>query len=325
MKVKCLSTTCAFGPDQSTRLDRVVQQLTGLSRAGVRGLLDHDCVRLNNEPIAEPHALVRTGDVIEIRYDPDRRYKEKSKAKPDPAYRVLFEDDHLVVVDKAAHVITVPSPRGAKTTLAEALERNLNRGRKPNQRGYRRVHVVHRLDRGTSGVLVFAKTSEAAARLKEQFAARKPRREYLAVVAGHVKENRGTFRSHLATDWSLNRFSTQRPGKGQLAITHFKVERRFGSAPKGNAATLVRVRLETGRRNQIRVHFAEAGHPVLGDPRYPRATAQDTRAGAPPHPRWIGRSLALHAESLAFDHPMSGQPLRFHVPAPKEFQPFMAR
>jgi 23S rRNA pseudouridine1911/1915/1917 synthase len=131
----------------------------------------------------------------------------------------------------------------------------------------------------------------------------------MAITAGVLDQDEGTFESLLATDRDLNRFSTEDAEIGQRAVTHFRVMKRLTDA------TLVRVWLETGRRNQIRVHFAEAGHPVLGDPRYePRRAA---------HPRWRSKRLALHARQLGFDHPVTGKHLRFVSPLPVEMERFL--
>jgi 23S rRNA pseudouridine1911/1915/1917 synthase len=159
-------------------------------------------------------------------------------------------------------------------------------------------------------VLVFAKTTEAQRALRRQFELHEPEREYIAIVAGQIEAGHGTFRSLLATGKNLTRYSTNDRSRGELAITHFTVERRMADA------TLVRIRLETGRRNQIRVHFAEAGHPVLGDPRYEHHRAR--------HAHWDSPRLALHASVLSFTHPTTGQPCRFFVPPPAEFRRFLA-
>jgi 23S rRNA pseudouridine1911/1915/1917 synthase len=355
--MKSLATTLT----EPARLDRAVQTLTGLSRSQVRGLLDHACVRVNGEEAPAANAMLAVGDRVEVRYNPHTRYHEKPKPRDDPAYRLLFEDQHIIVVNKAAHVLTVPTPGGKGKTLIDAVQRALDRA---PQRGAissrgksRQLHVVHRLDLGVSGVLVIAKTPDAAERIRRQFASHKPERVYIAIVSGEMQSKRGTFRSHLATDMMLNRYSTRKAGKGELAITHFEVMR----AARG--ATAVRVRLETGKRNQIRVHFAEAGHPVLGDPRYPlegsrvggggrierggRGGPIERGGGGGPiergggagggggprkreatpttsrHQRWKARRLALHAHTLAFEHPITGEPLRFHADLPREFEPFM--
>jgi 23S rRNA pseudouridine1911/1915/1917 synthase len=305
MSLQTLETICDFAEAPVGRVDRVVQHLTGLSRSGVRGLFDHRRVSVNGELCTDSAATAAKGDIVRVRYDPQQRYKELPKAKADPAFDILFEDQHLLVVNKAAHVLTVPTAKGESNTLVHAIERHLNRGQ-----GRKKAHVVHRLDRGTSGVLVFGKTHEMASKIKDQFEARKPERVYYAVVAGELGKKSGTFRSHLATDVNLNRYSTKDTTKGQLAVTHYEV------IASKQGATLVKVRLETGRRNQIRVHFAEAGHPVLGDPRY--------RPDLSGHPRWRAKRLALHAAILAFAHPVTGKPLKFESPLPEEFSPFLA-
>jgi 23S rRNA pseudouridine1911/1915/1917 synthase len=300
--------------DMPIRADRVVQQLTGLSRAGVRGLFDHHCVTVNGTPCAMPQALLQPGDVVQVSHNPHQRYKEVPKAKPDPAFTVLFEDEHLLVVNKAAHVLTVPTNDGEGNTLLHALEKYLGGPRLPGSRRNQkqRIHVVHRLDRGVSGALVFAKSFEMAAKIKDQFAERKPDRRYLCVVMGEMEQPGGTFRSHLATDGTLNRYSTKKQGHGELAITHYEVINRL------RGATVLEVKLETGRRNQIRVHLAEAGHPVLGDPRYPREDPNSAR-----HPLWKDRRLALHARSLGLKHPITGELLAFEAPVPACFSMFL--
>jgi 23S rRNA pseudouridine1911/1915/1917 synthase len=131
---------------------------------------------------------------------------------------------------------------------------------------------------------------------------------YVAIVAGIWARDSGTIRSYLATDDDLNRYSTNRSDQGELAVTHFAVREQWSDA------SLLEVRLETGRRNQIRVHLAEAEHPVLGDPRYRPQQAE--------HWAWPYRRIALHAESLGFEHPRTGEPLSFHSSWPKEFRDF---
>ena len=295
------------------RVDHVVRDLTGLSRAAVRGLFDHGCVRLDGRPCGEPWVLAAPGQRVEVYYDAQRRYREKARPPSDPAYRIVHEDADLIVVDKAAGYLTVPTEAGEVDTLVDRLGEHVARsGRRP--RGTRRaVIAVHRLDRETSGLLVFAKRSEVAAALKAQFRERKPEREYVALVAGRVERAAGTFRSRLTTARNLSRRSTDDPYEvGEAAVTHYRVEALL------RGATLVRVRLETGKRNQIRVHFAEAGHLVLGDRRYgpPRREALAT---------WRARRLALHATGLGFEHPATGRALRFESPMPREFEEFVRR
>jgi 23S rRNA pseudouridine1911/1915/1917 synthase len=217
---------------------------------------------------------------------------------------IVYEDRDLLVVDKSPELLTVPTGRNERFTLVERVSEYVRRtGRAPG------VFPVHRLDRGVSGLLVFSKTREIEDRLRDLFRARKPDRQYLAIVAGHVTNATGEFRSYLATDKALNRYSTDDHEIGQLAVTHYQVLEHLADT------TLVSVWLETGRRNQIRVHFAEAGHPVLGDPRYKTAAAR--------HPDWPYERIALHARTLGFDHPVTGKPMLFESRLPVEMVQFI--
>jgi 23S rRNA pseudouridine1911/1915/1917 synthase len=200
----------------------------------------------------------------------------------------------------------VPSPNGESNTLIQRISDYYTRG----NRGRRVVvRAVHRLDRGVSGVLVFARHDDALRGLRRQFESHSPSREYRAIVAGVIATPQATIRSYLATSKSLTRYSTPDPEQGELAITHYRV------LATGKDYSLLRVHLETGRRNQIRVHLAEAGHPVLGDQRYAPERAA--------HPRWRHARLALHAELLAFTHPCTGEECRFESPLPEEFTEFL--
>src|ERR1700733_12612589 len=298
------------GAREAGRIDRIVQALTGRSRGEVRGLFDHGCVSLNGETCTEPGMLASKDDVVLVRHDPHIRYRPKRRAHESTKsgrsgpYRLVFEDSDLIVVDKAPGVLTVPTDRGETNTLLDAICRSLGR------RGHRgQVSVVQRLDRGTSGLLVFGKNPRVGRELAAQFRVRKAHREYAAIVAGRIERPSGTFESRLATARSLRRYSVRSGGAGEQAVTHYRVVRRMSDA------TYVRVTLETGRRNQIRVHFAEAGHPILGDERYSAETAG--------HPRWRYRRLALHASVLGFTHPRTHKALRFESPLPTEFEAFL--
>jgi 23S rRNA pseudouridine1911/1915/1917 synthase len=285
------------------RIDRVVLNLTGLSRSNVQGLFDHDCVSLNGAPAADPGTVVKVGDDVEVYFDSHRRYHPRPRQWEDDAFKIIFEDKHLIVVDKAAGVLTVPANPGDSNTLVHAVTRYFQ------HRGSReRAQLVHRLDRGVSGVLVFGKNRDIAERLQSQFEERKPEREYMAIVSGSVPP-KGTFESYLATTRSLQQYSTDDEEGGQLAITHYERVKVV------DGASWVRVWLETGRRNQIRVHFADAGHPVLGDPRYGSEKSS--------HPKWRVKRLALHAAVLGFKHPVTGKDLRFNSPMPTAMRAFV--
>jgi 23S rRNA pseudouridine1911/1915/1917 synthase len=304
MAMTQLSTT--VDADNAGRVDQVVRALSESSHSQARGMIGQGCVSINGIGCSSIDKAVTVGDVVSLRYDPTQRYREKKiKRWDDRTFSILFEDEHLIVVDKAAGTLTVPTDDGEPNTLVERVSAYLS-----HSRGRRGAWLVHRLDRDVSGLLVFGKQEEVAELLIEQFKQRKPQRVYTAIVAGLIAADEGTFESDLATGKNLDRFATRPSKKTQNAITHYRVIGRMADA------THVEVRLETGRRNQIRVHFADAGHPVLGDPRYGVKLSM--------HPKWKRKRIALHAGSLGFDHPMSEEPLKFESPLPRAIAKFLA-
>lgn len=283
-------------------------QLTALPRAKVQRLIQHGFVHVNGSASLQDYRRVEPGDRVVVEFDPHNIPREAVRPWHDAGFRIVHEDEHLIVVDKAAGILTVPT--GPEVHASKTLVTRITTYLQKTHRG-KKALVVHRLDQGTSGLLVFAKTQVVADRLSRQFEARKPQRLYHALVAGSVADDQGTFRSHLITLRNLDRRSI--PGsKGELAITHYRVIRRYKDV------THVECQLETGRRNQIRVHFAEAGHPVLGDPRYEPAKAR--------HPKWTFKGrIALHAATLGFTHPITAEPLTFESPLPREFEKLLGR
>lgn len=300
-------TTLSLTIDEESagRVDLVVRQLSESSRSQVRGMVDHDCVSINGIRCNSIAKTVSPGDVVSLCFDPAQRYREKKRKWDDRTFSVLFEDEHLIVVDKSAGSLTVPTDHDERNTLVERVGIYLSYGR-----GRREAWLVHRLDRDVSGLLVFGKHEPIANLLIEQFKQRKPKRVYTAIVAGVMGKDEGVFRSHLATGKNLDRYNARASRKTETAITHFRVLQRHADT------TLVEVTLETGKRNQIRVQFADAGHPVLGDPRY--------RSEAAKHPRWIRKRIALHATSLGFDHPLTGEAMTFESPLPSAIAKFLA-
>jgi 23S rRNA pseudouridine1911/1915/1917 synthase len=303
MALKTVSIT--VDESQAGRVDVVVQKATGVSRGQIRGMVDNGCLSINGNPCVAIATPVASGDVVSLRYDPNQRYHEKKKHWDDRTFTVLFEDDHLIVVDKSAGVLTVPTDWNEKNTLVDRVSLYLSHSRRK-----RLACLVHRLDREVSGLLVFGKSELVADALIEQFKQRKPERLYVAIVAGVMQSDEGTFDSHLATGKNLDRFVARPSKKTEAAITHYRVLQRM------NDTTLVEAQLETGKRNQIRVHFADAGHPVLGDPRYKPDEAK--------HPRWIRQRIALHAKTLGFEHPVTGKPVKFESPMPVAIEKFLA-
>ncbi len=288
------------------RIDRCVQQLAGGSRSHVTGLFDHDCVSLNGQVEKNPGRTLNVGDQVQVRYEDNRRYSPRRRPEKQlhRGFSIVFEDRHVVVVEKSADLLTVPTDGREPHTLLYRVNEHV----KHEGRG-RGAFVVHRLDRGVSGLLMFGKTKEDARLMQNQFRQRKPERQYDALVAGIVAQDSGEFRSYLATGKNLTRYSTDDEEDGQLAVTHYQVAERLPDT------THVTVQLETGRRNQIRVHFAEAQHPVLGDNRY----RSDLWKEIP----WAHKRFALHASTLGFTHPVTGEPMRFSSTLPAEITNFM--
>jgi 23S rRNA pseudouridine1911/1915/1917 synthase len=208
---------------------------------------------------------------------------------------ILFEDRDLVVIIKPAGLLTIATERERRRTAYALLVEHLRR------HGTGRLFIVHRLDREASGLLVFAKSAEAKAGLQAQFKDHTARRTYVAVAEGRIHRDAFTIESCLAENAAFRCYSTRDPAKGKRAVTHVTVLRRSPHR------TLIEVRLETGRKHQIRVHLAEEGYPIVGDPAY----------GTGRNPI---RRMALHGAGLVFRHPRTGQPMTFAAPLPAEFE-----
>lgn len=216
---------------------------------------------------------------------------------------VLHEDAHLVLVEKPAGLLTLPTQEQEKDTLLSRVnDYLLHRFKKRPYAG-----VVHRLDKETSGVLVFARSRAALTKLQELFRRHDVEREYLALVEGRLANDAGTLSADLVRDRGDRRRGTARPGeRGIRAVTHYRVLERLPGA------TLLSVRLETGRTHQIRVHLAAAGHPVVGDTVY--------RPRHFPPPRITASRQMLHARSLGFVHPGTGEPVAAQMQPPADFR-----
>lgn len=276
-------------PALPTLLDILQQRFPDSSKTTLRRMLQGDRVRVGGVPVRDAKRLIGADDQVEVAPKPARPI--------DSRVRIVYEDDDLIVVDKAAGLLTVPSPDVQYETAESFLNVYLG-GRASDPR----VHHVHRLDRDTSGVLVFAKNTYVRDRLKELFAAHDIDRVYVAIVHGKLREPSGTFRSFVAADGELRVRSVADASQGKEAITHYR------TVASGRRYSILEVTLETGRRNQIRVHLAEAGHPIVGDTMYGKGREES-----------LGR-LGLHAKHLAFVHPRSGAKVAFTAEVPREFR-----
>ncbi len=282
----------------------LLRERAGISHAQARGLIDSGAVSGPQEIRQGDYARrVAAGERYEVRIEPGRRYRPRPLPRAGRGYQVLYRDRDLLVVEKQPNLLSVP------TTLREneeSLVERLLEGER--QRGVRQptLYAVHRLDRDTSGLLLFARSRRAFQGLQEQFLARAVERGYTAVASGKLEQDRGRFESRLVEDArSLKMRSTRKRGEGREAITEYEVTERLTSA------SVLSIRLRTGRKNQIRVHLAEAGHPLIGDRRYGDQRGVD-------HPL-IGRT-ALHARTLRFVHPATGRRMSFESPLPRDIR-----
>lgn len=284
------------------RLDRALAALGEASRAEVARWIEAGRVRLAGRTVTKAAERVRAGQTLEAEPLPP----PPSDARPDASvpFRVLHQDEAVIVVDKPAGVVVHPAKGHWEGTLVNGLLAlgPLAAEDEPSAR----PGIVHRIDKDTSGVLVVARTAAAREALKAAFARHDIERVYDAIAVGSVDDGTlSTLHERHPTD--RKKFTGKRGGK--RAVTHVRVVERFAGA------TRVECRLETGRTHQIRVHLAEAGAPLLGDALY----------GKPPRDpivRAIGEALgrqALHARVLGFAHPISGAPLRFEAPWPEDF------
>ena len=270
------------------------------SRAAAQRLVEDGRVRVDGRPRAKGHRLA-AGERVEV----DEPTAPEPEALAPVPHRVVFEDAWLVVVDKPAGVVVHPAPGHRGPTLAATLAGRSAGGEDPERAG-----IVHRLDKGTSGLLVVAKDPEAHARLQAALRAREIERAYLALVAGHPSSDAGTIDAPLGRDRSRRTLMSTRTDRPREARTHFEVAETL------TATTLLRLRLDTGRTHQIRAHLTGIGHPVCGDRAY---------AGGPCGDRLGLRRQFLHAHRLAFRHPATGEPLAWDSALPGDLAHALAR
>jgi 23S rRNA pseudouridine1911/1915/1917 synthase len=284
--------------DAGERLDAFLAPALG-SRARAQRLIEAGAVLVDGAAVPKRHR-VAAGELVVVDEDADRPPPGDPSERAD--FAVAFEDEHLIVVDKPAGVVVHPARGHWHGTLAQALE-----GRAAGGADAFRPGIVHRLDRDTSGLLVVAKSDAVHSALKEALARREITREYLALVEGRPPARSGTIDAPIGRDRRVRtRHSTDTDG-ARAAVTHFTLERALPNA------TLLRVRLETGRTHQIRVHLREIGHPVCGDPEYGTAGLYG-----------LQRQF-LHAEHLAFTHPVTGAAIDLRSPLPADLTEALER
>ncbi|MBK1625106.1 RluA family pseudouridine synthase [Afifella marina] len=306
-------------PDETgLRLDAfLAARADRLSRSRLKALIKDGHVRVGARKLDEPNYRVKPGETVEV----DLPEPEEATPRPEAIpLAIVYEDDHLVVVDKPAGMVVHPAPGAHDGTLVNALLHHCG-DTLSGIGGIRRPGIVHRLDKDTSGLLVIAKNDVAHRDLSAQFADHGRegplKREYCALVWGVPQLRAGSVDAPLDRD-TKNREKRAVRRSGRHAVTHYRVEETF----ENGLASLVTCRLETGRTHQIRVHMAHIGHPLLGDALY-GSGFQSKVAKLPADAADALRALfrqALHARSLGFRHPETGETVLFHSDLPSDFE-----
>jgi 23S rRNA pseudouridine1911/1915/1917 synthase len=299
-------TPLGAADDGKTLAAALRRLLPDRSWADVRRLCESGKVRLGGAVALDPARRVRAGEELAVDMNAARPREEPA------GFRVVHDDPHLVVIEKPSGVSSVPYERKETGTAMDLVRAAWRAGRQTGRATATPLYVVHRLDKDTSGLLCFAKTRLGERGLHAVFKRHLATREYLAVAEGKVESRR--IESLLAADRGDGiRGSTRHREQGRRSVTHVTAM----TALEG--ATLCRVRLETGRTHQIRIHLAEAGHPLVGETVYIRDLL---RAGRTPIP---AERLMLHAATLGFRHPVTGAELAFRCEPPPDFQAIVDR
>ena len=247
-------------------------------------------LKVNGQVTKAFDAPVATGDVVEF-----------NATRPFPTFRhsrieIVYEDDDIIVINKGYGLLSVSTLSHKKEENAYEILRNYVKEVNPRNK----LFIVHRLDRDTSGLMMFAKSEEAQEVLRHNWNNMILERLYVAVLEGYLENNSGYVKSRLAENSQFVVYTTENPDEGRVAVTHYEVVGR------GNGYTLAQFSLDTGRKNQIRVHAKELGHPIAGDKKY----------GATKSPL---HRLALHARTLRFAHPITRKDMNFETPIPPKF------
>ena len=270
-------------------IEFIMEKLHGISRNRAKALISNRVVLVNNAITTHPLAALKPGDVVQL----DRSKHKMSFHSKD--LDIVYEDPYLLVIDKHPGLLSM-SNNTRQQTVQTVLNRYLEKGG-----GRNTSHLVHRLDRDTSGLMVYAKDIQTQQSLINGWQQLVTDRRYLALVEGELEKPVGRIQSWLTEDKRFITHSSQVDNGGKFAVTHYK------TLTSSNGYSLVECELETGRKNQIRVHMSDLGHPVVGDHKY----------GASGDPM---RRLGLHAYMLCFVHPVTGKHMKFETPVPVCFE-----
>ena len=276
--------------DQSILMDFLCRVMPDRKRSSIKQLLKFGSVMVNGNVTSQFNVPLNQGDTVKVNL---------TRAFPvfyNRRVKIVYEDDDIIVIEKGYGLLSMGNEK-IKDGTAYSILKDYLKEKDPRNK----IFIIHRLDRDTSGLMMFAKTIEAKEAMQHNWNNMVLERTYLAVVEGKVEEESGTVKSYLAENSQMEVYSTDDPEKGQLAVTRWK------KLASGNGYTLMEVSLDTGRKNQIRVHMKDIEHPIAGDRKY----------GAKSSP--IHR-LALHAQTLRFVHPVTRRDMRFETPIPTSFE-----
>lgn len=297
-----LETVTAETEDAGTRADVFLAAKLGVSRSNMQKLLEDGRVK-RGEKIIKANYKVRAGEIFVV-YIPE---PEPIEAVPENIpLDIIYEDDDVVVLNKARGMVVHPAPGNYTGTLVNALLYHCS-----NLSGINsaiRPGIVHRLDKDTSGIMIVAKNDAAHISLSQQIQSKTAVRTYLAVVRGNIKTDSGTIETQIARDKTDRKKMAVVKEGGRDAITDYEVLERFGKY------TLVRCKLRTGRTHQIRVHMEYLGYPLVGDPKY---SPMKTPFGI--------KGQALHSHTLEFTHPRTGERMKFEAPLPEDMHKIITR
>lgn len=297
-----LETVTAEAEDAGTRADVFLAAKLGVSRSNMQKLLEDGRVK-RGEKIIKANYKVRAGEMFVV----DIPEPEPIEAVPENIpLDIIYEDDDVVVLNKARGMVVHPAPGNYTGTLVNALLYHCS-----NLSGINsaiRPGIVHRLDKDTSGIMIVAKNDAAHISLSQQIQSKTAVRTYIAVVRGNIKTDSGTIETQIARDKTDRKKMAVVKEGGRDAITDYEVLERFGKY------TLVRCKLRTGRTHQIRVHMEYLGYPLVGDPKY---SPMKTPFGI--------KGQALHSHTLEFTHPRTGKRMKFEAPLPEDMHKIITR
>jgi len=277
--------------EKAELFDFVLQKMGSMSKTAVKSLLNNRQIFVNDKVETQYNLMLQEGDQVTINFSKTKAVFHHAKLK------IIYEDEYIIVVDKAEGLLAVATEKNEESTAFRVIMNYLKKQSLKN-----RLYVVHRIDRETSGVLLFAKQKETQLILQENWHRDVHERIYYAMVEGRVEKEQDSIVSWLTEDWKSKKvYSSFQDNGGQKSITHYQVVKR------SEKFSLLKIELETGRKNQIRVHMQNIGHPIVGDKKYGSLVSP------------IGR-IGLHAAVLGLRHPVTGKPIRFESEIPQKIK-----